>query len=175
MVQLSPVGSHLPGKHGFSLPVPESPTVLLNEALLGFVFFTLVPDTLANEGEGKKVRYTTTTDTVDLFNAVNGGSEPLKNYIGKELELTDIIVTSADVHEDVNDEKSPVVSKPCVHFYTTDGKHITTLSNGIIKSAKCLIECGLTPTKEAPVTIRIKTIETKKGTAHTFDLVKGNS
>ena len=131
--------------------------------------------TLANEGEGATVRYSTTTDTVDLFNAVNGGSEPLKNYIGKELELTDIIITSADVHEDVNNEESPVVSKPCVHFYTTDGKHITTLSNGIIKSAKCLIECGLTPTKETPVTIRIKTIETKKGTAHTFDLVKSNS
>ena len=52
MVQLSPVGSHLPVKHRLSLPVPESPTVLLNEALLGLVFSTLVPDVLALAGVG---------------------------------------------------------------------------------------------------------------------------
>ena len=126
------------------------------------------------EGEGAAVRYTTTFDDVDLFNAVNGGSEAVKDYIGQEIEVSDIIITSADVHEDVNDEDSPVVSKPCVHFYTPDGKHLTTLSNGIIKSAKTLISCGFAPSKEHTVVIKFKTIGTKRGTAHTFDLVKRN-
>lgn len=126
------------------------------------------------EGESAAVRYTTTFDDVDLFNAVNGGSEAVKDYIGQEIEVSDIIITSADVHEDVNDEDSPVVSKPCVHFYTSDGKHLTTLSNGIIKSAKTLISCGFAPSKEHTVVIKFKTIGTKRGTAHTFDLVKRN-
>lgn len=125
-----------------------------------------------NEGEGQAVRYSTTFEDTDLFNAVNGGSEPVKNYLGKEVEVTDIIITSADVAEDINNEDSPVVSKPCVHFLCSDGKHLATLSNGVIKSAKNLIACGFAPSKESPITIKFKTIETKKGTAHNFDLIK---
>ena len=124
------------------------------------------------EGEGAKLRYSTTFDDVELFNAVSGSSEHVKDYLDKEVEITDIIVTSAEVHEDVNDDDSPVVSKPCVHFYTTDGKHLATLSNGIIKNARDLISCGFAPSKERPITIRFKTVQTKKGIAHTFDLVK---
>ena len=126
------------------------------------------------EGDGQAVRYSTTYEDTDLFNAVNGGSEPVKNYLDKEVEVTDIIITSADVHEDVNDEDSPVVSKPCVHFLCTDGKHLATLSNGVIKSAKNLIACGFAPSEGHSIIIKFRTVETKKGTAHTFDLVKRN-
>ena len=126
---------------------------------------------VSGEGEGAAVRYSTTFDDVDLFNAVNGGSEAVKDYLGQELEVSDIVITSADVHEDRDNDESPIVSKPCVHFYTTDGKHLTTLSNGIIKSAKNLIGCGFAPCKEHPIVIKFKTINTKKGTAHSFDLV----
>lgn len=123
------------------------------------------------ENTGDVVRYSTTYDDVDLFNAVNGGSEPLKNYLGKDVVITDIIITSADVHENKEDETSPIVSKPCVHFYGENGLHIASLSNGIIRSAKTLIQCGFAPSKDRPVTLRFKTTETKKGTAHTFDLI----
>ena len=126
------------------------------------------------EGDGDKVRYTTTFDDVSLFNAVSGSSEAVKDYLDNEIEVTDIVVTSADVHEDVNDDDSPIVSKPCVHFYTADGKHMTTLSNGIIRNVKDLIGCGFAPTPEHTIVIRFKTIQTKKGIAHTFDLVKRN-
>lgn len=120
---------------------------------------------------GAAVRYTTTVDDAALFNAVNGTSESVKNYMDKDIIIKDIVITSADVHDDKEDDESPVHSKPCVHFYTTDDKHIASLSNGIIRSAKALINCGFTPTIERPITIRFKTVETKKGTAHTFDLV----
>ncbi len=126
------------------------------------------------EGDGDRVRYTTTFDDVSLFNAVSGSSDAVRDYLDKEVEITDIIVTSADVHEDVNDESSPMVSKPCVHFYTADGKHMTTLSNGIIRNVKDLIGCGLAPTPEHTIVIKFKTIQTKKGIAHTFDLIKRN-
>lgn len=127
---------------------------------------------VTEEGEGATVRYTTTFDDVELFNAVSGSSDAVKDYLDKEVEISEIVITSADVHEDVNDDDSPKVSKPCVHFYTTDGKHLTTLSNGIIKNTRDLIGCGFAPTKEHPITIRFKTVQTKKGIAHTFDLVK---
>lgn len=126
---------------------------------------------VSGEGEGAAVRYSTTFDDVELFNAVNGGSEAVKDYLDQELEVSDIVITSANVHENRDDDESPIVSKPCVHFYTTDGKHLTTLSNGIIKSAKNLIGCGFAPCKEHTIVIKFKTINTKKGTAHTFDLV----
>lgn len=123
------------------------------------------------ENGGAVVRFTTTTNDVDLFNAVNGGSESIKNYMGVDLSIDEMVVTSANVHEEKENEDSPIVSKPCVHFFTTDGKHLATLSNGVIRAAMNLIQCGFTPTKESPITIKFKTIETKKGTAHTFDLI----
>lgn len=126
------------------------------------------------EGDGDRVRYTTTFDDVSLFNAVSGSSDAVRDYLDKEVEITDIIVTSADVHEDFNDESSPMVSKPCVHFYTKDGNHMTTLSNGIIRNVKDLIGCGFAPTPEHTIVIKFKTIQTKKGIAHTFDLIKRN-
>ena len=127
-----------------------------------------------SEGEGDRVRFTTTFDDVALFNAVSGSSEAVKDYLDKEVEVSNIVVTSADVHEDVNDDDSPIVSNPCVHFYTPDGGHMTTLSNGIIRNVKDLIGCGFAPSPEHTIVIRFKTIQTKKGIAHTFDLVKRN-
>lgn len=123
------------------------------------------------ENGGAVVRYSTTVDDVDLFNAVNGGSESIKNYMGVDLSIAEMVVTSANVHEEKENEDSPIVSKPCVHFFTTDGKHLATLSNGVIRAAMNLIQCGFTPTRETPIVIKFKTIETKKGTAHTFDLI----
>ncbi len=117
------------------------------------------------------LRYSTTTDDVKIFNALNGGSEPVADYIGQDVTITDIVITSAEVAADPNDDDSEIVSKPCVHFNTIDGKHLATLSNGIIKACKNLLSVGFAPTPESPITIKFKTIKTKKGTAHTFDLV----
>ena len=118
------------------------------------------------------LRYSTTTDDVKLFNALNVGSEPVSDYIGLEVEITDIVITSAEVAADPNDDESEIVSKPCAHFNTTDGKHLATLSNGIIKACKNLLSVGFAPTPESPIVIKFKSIKTKKGIAHSFDLIK---
>lgn len=118
------------------------------------------------------VRYSTTTDDVKTFNSINGGSEPVADYIDNDIEVSDIVITSAEVAADPNDDESETVSKPCAHFICTNGKHLATLSNGIIKACKNLLSVGFAPTPENPITIHFKTIKTKKGTAHTFDLVK---
>lgn len=127
-------------------------------------FAVLPPD------QGETIRETTTTDNAKLFNAATGTAEPVKSILNKVIEVTDIVVTSANIHSDKNDEDSPIENRPVVHFYTTDGKHYSSLSNGIVRTTKALLECGLCPTPETPIKVRFKPIDTKKGTAHIFEL-----
>ena len=126
---------------------------------------------IVEPGTGPLLRSSTTDDNAKLFNALNGSSESVKNWLGEEIDVTDIVITSADVPSIMGDEDSERVCKPCVHFFTLDGTHISSISNGIVKSTKMLLACGLTPTEEKPIRIRFKEVETKKGTAHTFEMV----
>ena len=124
------------------------------------------------EGTGATVRESTSTDDVILFNAVNGTGEKIADLLGQDIVLTDIVVTSADVHEDPNDDESPIINKACVNMFTADGRQISSISNGIIRATKALFACGFEPSPEMPITVRFKEITTKKGKAHTFDLIK---
>ena len=128
---------------------------------------------IGEAGSGAKIRTTTTTDDVTLFNAINGSAEKVEDYLGSEVTVTDIVVTSADVLKDINDtdpdgEKE---NRPVIHFFTADGKHISSISNGIRRAAENLLTVGFNPTKEDPIVIRFKEVKTKKGTAHSFDLI----
>ena len=118
-----------------------------------------------------RIRYSTTIETNDLFNALSGKSEPVKNYIGETVSVVKMVVTANDVDIDRENPDKGKANKPIVHFFTTDGKHISTLSNGIIRNVKFMLECGIIPTVENPINIRFDTVETSKGTAHTFDIV----
>ena len=126
---------------------------------------------IVEPGTGPLLRSSTTTNEAKLFNALNGSSESVKNWLGEEIDVTDIVITSADVPSIMGDEDSERVCKPCVHFFTLDGTHISSISNGIVKSTKMLLACGLNPSEEKPIRIRFKEVETKKGTAHTFEMV----
>lgn len=126
-------------------------------------------------GEGDTIRSSTTYDDVTLFNAVNGSAEKVEDYLDKNVEITDIVVTSADVSDNINDseaENCDKHNKPVVHFFTKDGKHISSISNGISRATKNLLSCGFIPTAETPFTIKFKQIKTKRGIAHSFDLIK---
>lgn len=118
------------------------------------------------------VRYTTTSETATMFNAVNGGAKKLKEFIGETLTVTDIIITSAEVRENASDEKSPMVNRPCVHLFTDLGEHISSLSVGICRGVSALMATGIIPTAESPLKMKIITVDTKRGTAHSFELVK---
>lgn len=122
-------------------------------------------------GTAPLLRTSTTTDNTKLFNALNGNADTVKQWLGEEVDVTAIVVTSADVPSIMGDEDSERVCKPCVHFFTLDGSHISSISNGIIRATKMLLACGLTPTEDSPIRIIFKEITTKKGTAHTFDMV----
>ena len=124
------------------------------------------------EGTGATVRESTTTDDVVLFNAVNGTGLKVADLLGKDITINDMVVTSADVHEDPNDDTSKIINKACINMFTADGQQISSISNGIIRAAKALFACGFAPTPEQPIVIRFKEITTKKGKAHTFDLIK---
>lgn len=125
-------------------------------------------------GQGAVIRTATNTDDVLLFNAVNGSAEKVEDYFGQDIKVTDIVVTSADVLKDFNDpdpENGEKENKPVVHFFTEDGKHISSISNGIIRATKNLLSSGYIPTADSPITIRFKETRTKRGVAHTFDMI----
>ena len=123
-------------------------------------------------GTGAKIRHTTTSDDVTLFNALNDSAEKVEDYLGKEVTVSDIVVTSADVLQDINDdEDGDKENRPVVHFFTTDGLHISSISNGIRRAAMNLLEVGFAPSPENPIVIKFKEVKTKKGTAHSFTLI----
>lgn len=124
-------------------------------------------------GNTNQIRYSTTTDTTDLFNIVTGKSENCKNLIGGDpIEVVAMAITGANVNEVKDDENTPTVNKPVCHFLTSDGKHYSSMSNGICRNVAALLEVGLTPTPETPIKIQFVTVDTKKGTAYTFNLIK---
>ena len=124
---------------------------------------------------GAVVRVSTTFDDVLLFNAVQGSSVPVKNFLDKTVEVNNIVVTSANIAVDTNNPDGEKESKPVVHFFTTDGDNISSVSNGIIKATKSLFECGFEPNETRTITIKFHTVDTKKGVAHTFDLISVNN
>lgn len=125
-------------------------------------------------GQGSTIRTSTTTDDVTLFNAVNGSAENITDHFNEDIKVIDIVVTSADILKDINDpdpENGEKENKPVVHFFTADGLHISSISNGIIRATKNLLSCGFIPTAENPITIRFKEVRTKRGIAHSFDMI----
>lgn len=130
---------------------------------------------ITSAGNGALIRETSTTETKVLYNAINGGSTPCADLAenGKSINVVDIVVTSADVKKDIDDddEDAERISKPCCHFFTDDNKHYSSVSNGIIKSVRNLFALGIIPTPEKPLTLRFKIQKTKRGNAHTFDIM----
>ena len=129
---------------------------------------------IVEAGTGAAIRATTTDKTSVLFNAVNGQGQKVKDFIGVELNVVNIVVTSADVAKDFSNKDNPdveKVSKPCCHFFTVDGLHISSISNGITRAVMKLFECGLQPIDGEPVKMMFTTMETKNGTAHSLTLL----
>lgn len=150
-----------------------APDILEQTALTTFQTMTVDQSIYATvePGTAPLIRSSTTTENVKLFNALNGSSESVKNWLGEEIDVIDIVITSADVPSIMGDDDSDRVCKPCVHFFTLDGNHISSISNGIIKATKMLLSCGFLPSEDEPIRIRFREVETKKGTAHTFDMI----
>ena len=138
-----------------------------------FEITNITKDTFATlaEGTGLAIRGATTSDEAICFNALNGNGVPVKDVIGEDIFVTDIVVTSVDVPVDRNKPEGEKVNKPCVNFFTEDGECFSSLSNGIIRATKNLLSV-MSPSLESPIHIKFGTINTDKGTAHTFRLVR---
>lgn len=121
-----------------------------------------------------KVRFTTTENTATLFNAVMGVSKKIKDIIGKTVDVVNIVITSADVNKTYGDksENPEKVNKPVCHFFTLDGEHYASISNGIISAVKGLFEIGVIPTVESPLSLRFIEGEGKNGKFHSFELME---
>lgn len=140
-------------------------------ANINTTFTTSVFDQLP-AGTGAFIRYSTTDDEAIAFNAMNGSESTVNEAIGEDIYVTDIVITSVDIAPDRN-KPDEIVSKPCVNFFTADGMSYSSLSNGIIRATKNLLGAGMIPSGDNVIHLRFSTVATKKGTAHTFRLVRG--
>ena len=95
--------------------------------------------------EGAKIRYTSTFDDVTLFNALNSSSESIADHFDEDIKVLNMVMTTAQVSSDFNDDFAEKEDKPCVHFFCENGLHLASVSNGIIRSTENLITCGFMP------------------------------
>lgn len=105
-----------------------------------------------------------------IYNTVYGSNGKVADFIDEEITIVGIIISSAKAHEDINDDNSPEIIKPCVTFITDIGATISSISNGIWRSAKGLIQMGVGDTKNC--IIKFVQTPTKKGTAHSVKVIK---
>lgn len=131
---------------------------------------------IVEAGQGATIRATSTASEKILFNAVNGQGEKVKDFLGVELAVTHIVVTSADVSKEFSERENQdaeKVSKPCAHFFTTDGHHISSISTGIVRAVEKLFDCGMNPVDGGePLKMMFITVNTKNGVAHNFTLLE---
>lgn len=125
------------------------------------------------DGRPPLVRFSCTDNKTELFAAINGAGESITTIFGDLIEVTSIIITSADVPIDRNHPDDGTINKPCVNFYTPEGQHYASISNGVVRATRNMLGMGLLPSSDNPIQIVFKQIRTAKGTAHTFDIVDG--
>ena len=110
-------------------------------------------------------------DHVTLFSALNDRGENVEDYMDEEVVVEHIVVTAADVQEEMNNPNAPFVNKAVIHFFCDDGTHISSLSNGIRRCTLNLVGCGFDPTPDHPVHIKFKRVKVARGNAHSFSVL----
>ena len=110
-------------------------------------------------------------DHITLFTALNDKAESVEDYMEEEVIVEHIVITAADVQEEMNNPNAPFVNKPVIHFFCDDGTHISSLSNGIRRCTQNLVGCGIIPSPEHPVHIKFKRVKVARGNAHSFTVV----
>lgn len=118
------------------------------------------------------VRFTTPEcDHITLFSALNDKAESVEDFMDEEVIVEHIVVTAADVQEEMNNPDAPFVNKPVIHFFLDDGTHISSLSNGIRRCTMNLVSCGIIPSPDHPVHLKFKRVKVARGNAHSFTVL----
>lgn len=123
-----------------------------------------------DSGCGQLVRFSCVDTKPELFAAINGGGESVTKIFNQIVEITGIIITSAEVPINRNRPEEGNINKPCVNIFTTEGDHYASISNGVVRATKNMLGMGILPSPDSPVPVIFKQINTPKGMAHTFDL-----
>lgn len=154
-------GKMIMGKINYQLTKPEdlTPETLYN------IFETVDSNT------GALLRFSTTDNREEIFAAINGAGDSITTVFDEVLGIKSILITSAEVPIDRNKPMQGNCSKPCCNFYTVDGRHFASISNGVVRAVKNLLACGLIPSADEPVWISFTQINTPRGVAHTFELM----
>lgn len=87
-----------------------------------------------------------------VYNAMMGGTCKPGDIIGEEVEIIGITITTGQCNAIFGDtsENPEKIIKPCVTFFLSDGRTVSTLSNGLVRAVKLMFACGKIPTEEDP-------------------------
>ena len=105
-----------------------------------------------------------------VYNAIMGGTCKPADVIGEEVEIIGITLTTGQCNKIFGDtsENPEKIIKPCVTFFLSDGRTVSTLSNGLVRAVKVMFACGDIPTEENPFKCTFEQRTGKNGVFHTL-------
>lgn len=105
-----------------------------------------------------------------VYNAIMGGTCKPADIIGEEVEIIGITLTTGQCNKIFGDtsESPEKIIKPCVTFFLSDGRTVSTLSNGLVRAVKVMFACGNIPTEENPFKCMFEQRTGKNGVFHTL-------
>ena len=105
-----------------------------------------------------------------VYNAIMGGTCKPADIIGEEVEIIGITLSTGQCNKNFGDtsENPEKIIKPCVTFFLSDGRTVSTLSNGLVRAVKVMFACGKIPTEETPFKCVFEQRAGKNGVFHTL-------
>lgn len=122
------------------------------------------------EAEGAKLIYAEGMTDVEIFNSIYGSNGKISEHIGDVVTVTSIAIGTAIVNEDMNDDTSPKIVKPCVFLNTSEYGVISSVSNGIIRAIKGIV--SMIDFNMQAIKVKLLETKTKHGTAHTIRMLE---
>lgn len=125
---------------------------------------------MTEENFERRIVFNSGCTEVDAFNAMYGGNEKLSEYMGEEITITGVTISTSLVNKEMNNEESGKIVKPCVALVTEEAGVITTVSNGIYSCIKGML--SMVSFDIHKVIAKIVEVNTKKGKAHSLRMIR---
>lgn len=122
------------------------------------------------EAEDNRLIYAEGMSDVDIYNSIYGSNEKIADHMGDVATVVSIAIGTAIVNEDMNDDTSPKIVKPCVYLNTSEYGVISSVSNGMIRSVKGVV--AMIDFNRQAIKVEFLEKKTKRGISHTIRMLE---
>lgn len=103
----------------------------------------------------------TRTSKAKIYNAISNPKHSLADFIGKQLEITDVVCHYVEM---VDDNTGEVIQAPRVVFVDVNGETYQCISNGVLQSIKRIFPVvGMPSWKDEPLKLVVGQKKGRKG------------